>query len=161
MRRVALLCSVLLLLIPVAGLAALGAGASSDAPVEVTADRLEADDATKTLVFIGNAVATQGDVTIHAQRLAVYYSEETGDIERVVGTGDVRILQGERVATAQKAIFHSRDGKVVLTGEPKVTQGENVVTGTAITLMLDEKSSVVEGGQGGRVKAVFQPKSER
>ena len=47
-----------------------------------------------------------------------------------------------------------------MTGSPKVTEGDDFVEGQEITLYLDEKRSVVSGGAGGRVKAIFTPRSE-
>lgn len=132
----------------------------TEAPVEVTADRLEASDATKTLVFIGHAVARQGDIEIAAERLTVHYSSQSNDVERVVAEQDVRIVQAGREATGDKAVFYRDLGKIVLTGRPQVKEGENWVAGDSITLSLKDKSSIVEGGQTGRVKAVFQPRAE-
>ena len=63
-------------------------------PVEVTADRLEVDDQAQTLVFVGNAVATQDDVTIHGKRLTVKYTGEKREIVQVLAEGAVRIQQG-------------------------------------------------------------------
>ncbi|MBW2477772.1 MAG: hypothetical protein JRE63_10675, partial [Deltaproteobacteria bacterium] len=45
----------------------------SNEPVEITADRLEANEALHSIVFIGNAEARQGDVTIYADRLTIFY----------------------------------------------------------------------------------------
>lgn len=132
-----------------------------DQPVEITADRLEADDTIHKLVFVGNAVAKQGDITIYAERLTVHYAATGNDVDEVVAEGQVRIVQGSRVATGQKAVFMQADGKVVLTGSPKVQEGDSLVQGTEITLYLNEKRSVVQGGQDGRVNAVFVPKSEK
>lgn len=129
-------------------------------PVAVTADRLEADDLAHTLVFIGNAVATQDDVTIHGDRLTVNYTGEEREIEKVVADGSVRIVQGTRVATGDKATLFHKEERIVLTGSPRVSDGENFVAGEEITLYLNDQRSVVKGGDGGRVNAVFAPKSE-
>lgn len=129
-------------------------------PVEVSADRLEFNDDAKLLVFTGNAVATQNDVTIHGDRLTVKYVGENREIEQVVAEGDVRIIQADRIATGAKAILFRADGRVVLTGNPKVTQGDNFVQGQEITIFLNDKRSVVSGGSGGRVNAVFTPRAE-
>lgn len=148
-----------LLTYPLSGLAEPISADQSRQPVEVTADRLEADDAQHSLVFIGNAVAQQGDITIYAERLTVHYTAVERDIEQIIAEDQVRIIQGERIATGQKAVFDRLEEKVTLTGSPQVQEGENLVTGTEIVLLLEENRSVVQGGQDGRVKAVFVPKS--
>ena len=160
MKRSLILCAGLLL---VAGLAVAAppvlSGAGSREPVEIAADRMEADDLAKTLVFIGHAVAKQGDVTINGDRLTIHYAAKGGDVDRIVAEGGVRIIQGARIATGGKAEYFRAEERIVLTGSPKVVDGANSVQGHEIVLYLKENRSVVKGGQDGRVNAVFQPQA--
>ena len=160
MRRVVSFILLIVFLLPVQVAAAAADAAQSRSPIHVTSDRLEADDEAQTVIFSGRAVATQDDVTIHADRLTIHYTGEEREIVQVIADGHVRIVQQEKVATGEKAIFFNREERVVMTGSPKVTEGENSVEGEEITLYLNEKRSVVSGGDGGRVKAVFTPKPE-
>jgi len=132
----------------------------SKEPVEITADRMEADDVAKTVVFIGHAVARQADVTLYADRLMIYNVAKGGDVDRIVAEGGVRIVQGTRIATGGKAEYFRNEDRIVLTGSPKVVDGTNSVQGHEISLFLKENRSVVKGGQDGRVNAVFKPKEE-
>jgi lipopolysaccharide export system protein LptA len=153
-----LLCAILM---PNSGaLAAPERPAQERGPVKVTADRLEADDKAQVLVFSGNAVAVQGDVTLHGDRLTVKYSGTQRDIQEVIAEGSVRIEQGKRVATGAKAVLFRAEDRIVLTGSPKVSEGENFVQGEQIILYLNDQRSVVTGGEGGRVNAVFTPQTE-
>jgi len=129
-------------------------------PVEVTADKMTADDLAQQVVFEGNAVATQDDVTIHGDRLTIEYTGEDRQIERVVAEGAVRIVQGLRVATGDMAVLYQVEERIILTGSPQVSEGENSVKGDEITLYLNDQRSVVKGGDSGRVNAVFTPKAE-
>lgn len=133
-------------------------GGGSKEPVEISADRMEADEAAKTLVFIGHAVARQADVTLYADRLVIYNAAKGGDVDRIVAEGGVRIVQGTRIATGGKAEYFRNEDRIVLTGSPRVVDGTNSVQGHEISLFLKENRSVVKGGQDGRVNAVFQPK---
>ena len=119
---------------------------------------MEADEAAKTLVFIGHAVARQADVTLYGDRLMIYNAAKGGDVDRIVAEGNVRIVQGTRIATGGKAEYFRSEDRIVLTGSPKVVDGANSVQGHEISLFLKENRSVVKGGQDGRVNAVFQPK---
>jgi lipopolysaccharide export system protein LptA len=130
-------------------------------PIEVSSDRLEADDKAQTLVFSGHAVATQNDVSIQADRLTVKYIGEDRQIEQVVADGSVRIVQGSRVATGEKATLFHNEQRIVLTGSPRVADGENFVQGEEITIFLNDQRSIVTGGAGGRVNATFSPKTEK
>jgi lipopolysaccharide export system protein LptA len=147
-------------LLPVTVAAAPVTASDNRGPIHVVSDRLEADDEAQIVIFSGNAVATQDDVTIHADRLTIRYTGEKREIVQVVADGHVRILQQEKVATGAKAVYYNQDERVVMTGSPKVTEGDNSVEGQEITLYLKENRSVVSGGAGGRVKAVFTPKAE-
>lgn len=129
-------------------------------PVKVSADRMEADDLAQTLVFVGKAVATQDDVTIHGDRLTVNYVGEGREIEKVIANGSVRIVQGTRVATGDEAVLFHKEERIVLTGSPRVSDGENFVEGEEITIYLNNQRSVVKGGSGGRVNAIFTPRAE-
>ncbi|MCK4536591.1 MAG: lipopolysaccharide transport periplasmic protein LptA [Desulfuromonadales bacterium] len=128
-------------------------------PINISADRLEADDVAQKLVFVGNAVAKQGDITISSERLVVQYSADNRDVAEIIAEGSVRITQGERVASGQRAVYDKNEERIVLTGSPVVKEGPNSVQGHEIILFLDGKRSIVKGGQDGRVKAVFQPGS--
>lgn len=126
-------------------------------PVTITADSMEADEGAGLLVFLGNAVASQDDVTLHADRLTVYYSAEAKEIEKVVATGGVRIVQQERVATGAQAVYDRVADRIVLTGRPMVKEGGQTIEGDEIVLDLKARRSIVTGGETGRVNAVFTP----
>ena len=158
--RCLFLCAGLLLTCTVVAAAPALPGAGNREPVEISADRLEADDPAKTLVFIGHAVARQGEVTISGDRLTIHYLPEASDVGRIVAEGNVRIVQGERVATGQRGEYFRAEERVVLTGTPRVSEGANSVQGHEITLFLKENRSVVKSGVDGRVNAVFQPQGE-
>ncbi|WP_291315446.1 lipopolysaccharide transport periplasmic protein LptA [Desulfuromonas sp.] len=126
-------------------------------PVQITADRLEADGIAQRMTFSGHVVAQQGDVTIYGQALTVFLLSGNREIDRVEISGDVRIVQGERVATGQKGVYFHREGRIVLSGSPRVHQGADFITGDEISVFLNEDRSVVSGQEEGRVKAVLHP----
>ena len=152
---------VLFLLLPLSVFAASEMQSQKRGPVEVTSDRLEIDDVAQTIVFAGNAIATQDDVTIYGDRLTVKYTGEKREIEQVTVEGTVRIVQGTRVATGAKAILFHAEERIVLTGSPKVSDGNNSVQGQEITIYLNNQRSVVTGGADGRVNAVFTPQEDK
>lgn len=134
---------------------------SSDQPIEIASDHLEGNDLAGTAKFSGNVVAKQGDVSIYAEELSIYYQSGSRAIDKIVALNGVRIIQGERTATGDKAVFFNQQGKVVLSGNPQVHQGQDFVQGDEITVFLNEERSVVTGKEGGRVNAVFHPQGEK
>jgi lipopolysaccharide export system protein LptA len=157
-NKIVLIC--IFFLLPLSALAATEIASKDRGPVEVTADRLEVDDQAQTLVFVGNAVATQDDVTIHGKRLTVKYTGEKREIVQVLAEGAVRIQQGTRVATGERAVLYQQEERIVLTGSPEIRDGDSFVKGQEITVYMNDRRSVVTGGAGGRVNAVFTPKKE-
>lgn len=128
-------------------------------PIEIIADRVNADSVRNSVTFEGNVVAVQADVTLSANRVHAEYSRAAKAIERIEADGDVRVVQGDREARAPHAVFFNLEQRVVLTGGADLRQGENTLRGETITLYLRENRSVVTGGEGGgRVRAVINPK---
>jgi lipopolysaccharide export system protein LptA len=84
-------------------------------------------------------------------------SQDGKGIERVIAGGNVKIQQGLRVASCQKAVFYNLERKVVLTGEPKVLDGENMVSGEEILFDVERNRVEVKGGSVERGKAKIQP----
>jgi lipopolysaccharide export system protein LptA len=137
---------------------------SKTSPVRITSDRVDSDQNGRWVNFTGDVQATQDDGTIWADSLKVYYkpAEEesvgSGSIEKMIAEGNVKIVfDGEsKTAVAQKAVYTTVDGILVLTGgNPKVWSGKNFVQGSRITLFQKEGRTVVEGNETDRVEATF------
>ncbi len=135
-------------------------GKNSDQPLHVTSLQMEADNKNMIITFTGNVVATQGEMIIHADATNVYYekTDEGNEVREIVATGNVKIQEGDRLATSEKAVFTNADQRIVLTGKPKVWQGKDMVSGDKIIVLLDEDKSFVESGSNERVEVIFYPK---
>lgn len=127
-------------------------------PVKISSDRLEADDMAHQVKFLGHVVVRRGDVSLYAKEVTVFYIEGRGDIDRIAAVGEVRIVQGERIATADRALLIQKEGKIVLNGSARLRQGQDLVQGEEVTVFINEERSVVKGQEGGRVNAIFHPK---
>ncbi len=131
-------------------------------PIEVTADRLDADSGSDSVTFEGNVIAKQGDVTMNANRLHAAYSRKTNAIERIEAEGAVRFVQEGREVRAARATLYNLEQRVVFSGGATMRQGENTIQGETITVYLRENRAEVAGSAGGgRVKAVINPKGIR
>ena len=128
-------------------------------PIDVTADRLTADSERNAVTFEGNVVAHQGDVTLYADRVEADYSREAQAIDRIEAEGNVRFVQEGREARSPRATFLNLEQRIILSGGATLRQGENTIEGETLTIFLRENRSVVTGGkEGGRVRAVINPK---
>jgi lipopolysaccharide export system protein LptA len=130
----------------------------SSEPIKIKSDELQTDTKARTATFTGKVVARQGDVTINADRMVVYYAADSDDLDKVEVFGNVRIIQAGRIGTGGHGVYDSKSGRITLDGSPRVIQGNDSVTGKVITYNLNDASSVVTGGGDSRVEAVIHPK---
>ncbi len=160
MSRILTALLLLLVSLGVSHSAPLPKGARQGQPITIKSNELSTDSKSNTATFTGKVIARQGDLTIYADKLVVHYKAEGGDLDRVEASGNVRIVQGDRLATAREGVYQSAEQKIVLTGDPKVFQGENTVSGKVITYFVNEEKSIVTGGPEARVEAVITPKEK-
>ena len=128
--------------------------------IKIKSDELFTDSAARTATFTGKVMAQQADITIHADKLVVLYSDKEQEVGKVEATGNVRISQGTRLAQAGHATYDNQEGKIVLDMNPKVFEGDNVITGKTITYFVNNQRSIVTGGPDARVEAVIHPKGK-
>ena len=138
-----------------------------NAPVIVDADSLDSFQKQGLAIFKGNVVARQNNSVQYADKMEVYTDSKTNRVERVVSTGNIRIITRDcRMGTAERTEYYDAEQRVVLIGNARVWRDSDVVTGERITIFLAEDRSVVEGGKQERVKAIFyqsdpnRPKAE-
>lgn len=126
-------------------------------PIQIVSDRLEADDLARKVKFIGHVIVRRGNVSLYAHEVLVSYLQGRGDVEEINASGEVRIIQDERIATADHATLFQQEGRIVLNGSARLLQGKDSVEGEEITVLLNEEKSIIKSQQGGRVNAIFHP----
>jgi lipopolysaccharide export system protein LptA len=115
-------------------------------PIVVTSDRMEADDLGSTVTFIGGVTLKKENMTLTTDHLVVYYDAVNKGVREIEARGNVVVKQEGRVALANKAVYYSKEEKVVLTGEPRIIENENKLDGERITLFMRSDRSVIERG---------------
>lgn len=144
-------------------------------PIQIASDRMDAYNEKGVVVFDGNAVATQGDRTIRAETLTLYYKKKaesgeqaadadirkTGDLDKIDAKGNVRITQGERVVTGNEAIYLQDAQKIIIKGNAVLSEGKNVIRGEQVVVFLNENRGVVESHPGQRVNATIFPSGKK
>lgn len=139
---------------------------NSELPVEITAEHAEALDNEKRLMYVGNVRATQGDSSILADRMDVYFSGNGGgegvsgwgDIERIEATGNVFYSTPTQRARGDLGIYLLAEETVTLTGDVVITQGENTITTNRFQTDLETGDSTFGDDEGSeRVRMVLFP----
>jgi lipopolysaccharide export system protein LptA len=113
-------------------------GHNSDAPIDLTADRLEVQDRADRAMFSGNVKVRQDELTLDTARLTVAYSSSGGvQIKRLDASGGVTVRspyvvlerQGSQLS-GQRLVIDLDTGRAVIDGGPAgVGQSGGRVTG--------------------------------
>jgi lipopolysaccharide export system protein LptA len=152
-----------------------GFAQNRDQPVKIDARQLEVRDKDKVATFSGGVKVVQGDTTMRATTLAVFYDGEGSTanaltaakpgpsgqqrIKRLEATGGVKVCQDEQVATGDKGVFDMQANTVTLLGNVVLSKGMNVMKGEKLTVNLANGEAKIEGGKGGGISALLLPAS--
>ena len=116
-------------------------------PMVVTSARMEADELGNTVTFVGEVILKKEAMTLTSDHLVVFYDPASKGVREIEALGNVVVRKEGRVAQANKAIYYSKDEKIVLTGEPRINENENQLGGERITLFMRDDRSIVESGK--------------
>ncbi|MDZ7629293.1 MAG: LptA/OstA family protein [Parvularculaceae bacterium] len=129
----------------------------SDAPVDITGDRLEVED--KVATFIGNVRAVQGPAILTAERL-VADLDDKGSFTKIRATGTVRYSNGKEAITGAVAVFDDIARTITISENVVVTQGEQVMTGGNLVYWVDTGKILFTASSGKRIRGIFYAKDQ-
>jgi lipopolysaccharide export system protein LptA len=126
-------------------------------PVVLTSSRLTYTDSQRQAHFDENVTAKGADMTITAKQVDAYLrargehdqpnSSSPGELDKIVASGQVVIIEPERRATGDKLVYTAADDKFVLTGgPPSIFDAEHgKITGVSLTFFRRDDRVLVEG----------------
>jgi len=119
----------------------------SDEPIAIESEQLDVVevDGRRHLTFTDDVRVRQGDILLRTRKLDAFYAEGGSQPERLVATGAVEVVQGERVASCDRATYLRADQLVVCSGRATLTQGCDVVRGRRIEFDLEREHFRVTG----------------
>jgi lipopolysaccharide export system protein LptA len=141
-------------------------GHNSNAPVDVTAERIEVQDRADRAIFAGNVHVAQAEMTLDTPRLTVAYSgsQASGDkvqIRRLDAAGGVVVKSPSETARGDFGIYDLDRKLITLIGNVQLEREQSRVSGARLVIDLDSGRAVVDGGppgvnqSGGRVTGHF------
>ena len=137
-------------------------GHNSNAPVDVTADRIEVQDRADRALFVGNVHVRQAQLTLETARLTVAYSSAGGiQIERLDASGGVVVRSPSEAARGNFGVYDLDRRLITLVGDVVLSRGGSRIQGSRLVIDLDTGRAVVDGGpagigqSGGRVTGRF------
>ena len=166
MKRIAL--AALVSLIALAGPAAAQEGVSalkghnSRSPIDLSADRAEAQDRADRAIFSGNVVVRQAELTLRTARLTIAYASSGGiDINRIDASGGVVVTSPSETARGDFATYDLDSGLITMVGDVRLERSGSSLSGGRLTIDLNTGRANMDGGlrgvnqQGGRVTGRF------
>jgi lipopolysaccharide export system protein LptA len=137
-------------------------GHNGNAPVDVTADRIEVQDRADRAIFAGNVHVTQAELTLDTPRLTVAYSGGASvQIRRLDAAGGVVVKSPSETARGDFGIYDLDRKLITLIGNVELNRQNDRVSGARLVIDLDSGRAVVDGGppgvnqSGGRVTGHF------
>ncbi len=137
-------------------------GHNSDAPVDVTADRIEVQDRDDRALFAGNVHVKQAELTLDTARLTIAYSGGGGvKIHRLDAAGGVTVRSPSETGKGEFGIYDLDRKLITIIGNVELTRGANRVFGQRLVIDLNSGRAVIDGGppgvnqSGGRVTGHF------
>ena len=137
-------------------------GHDSNAPVDVTADRLEVQDRADRAMFAGNVKARQGNLTLDTARLTIAYSSGDGiQIDRLDASGGVVVTSPSETARGNFAVYDLDRKLITVVGDVRLARQGSTINGSRLLIDLNTGRAVMDGGApgvgqtGGRVVGRF------
>ncbi len=123
----------------------------SNAPVNVAANSIEAQDRADRVLITGNVEVTQAGLRLTADRMTVAYSRANGtEINRIDATGGVTVSKGNERARGNVAIYDLDKRIITLVGNVELQQAGNNLRGGRLVIDLNSGRATVDGRSAGR-----------
>ena len=149
-------------------------GGNSRAPIQIDAGKLDFFDKEQRLVYSGGVLAKQGDATLKAASLTIFFSKPDeeknskpansanplgGDnqVRRMEAAGPVTITNKSQVGTGDRGVYDRVENRVYLIGNPVLTEGPHVVRGDGQSQLIYDLTSGRAQITGGRVQSLITP----
>ena len=137
-------------------------GHDSNAPIDVSAQRLEVQDRADRAIFAGDVHVRQGQLTLDTERLTVAYASAGGiQIQRLDASGGVVVKSPSETARGNFGVYDLDRKLITLVGDVQLNRGGSQILGSRLVIDLNSGRAVIDGGpagiaqSGGRVRGHF------
>jgi lipopolysaccharide export system protein LptA len=137
-------------------------GHDSNAPIDVSAQRLEVQDRADRAIFAGDVHVSQGNLTLDTERLTVAYASAGGvQIQRLDASGGVTVRSPSETARGDFGVYDLDRKLITLVGAVRLSRGGSEISGSRLVIDLNSGRAVIDGGpagvnqSGGRVTGHF------
>jgi len=129
----------------------------ANAPIQVSADRFDAEINQKEGTYSGNVLVTQGDFKLRADKVRV--NAPSGKPDKIFAYGNVVFTAPSGNAQGDNGVYDVAPRLITLTGRVILTKEENVMRGSTLTVNLITGMAQLGAKSlpGGRVQGTFTP----
>ena len=130
-------------------------------PVDIIADEMQWNDDKKVAYAIGNAIATQGEKKISANKLIVHLDQEedTNEIILIEAEGNVIFTNKKEVATGKIAKYDFIKNNIIIEDTVTLKRDDNIMKGELLVMDLNTGVSQITSDKSTKkVKMRFSPK---
>ena len=130
-------------------------------PVDIIADEMQWNDDQKIAYAIGNAIATQGEKKISANKLIVHLDQEEGTNEIILieAEGNVIFTNEKEVATGKIAKYDFIKNNIIIEDTVTLKRDDNIMKGELLVMDLNTGLSQITSDKSTKkVKMRFSPK---
>jgi lipopolysaccharide export system protein LptA len=133
----------------------------ANAPIEVSADRFDADINSKTGTYSGNVLVKQGNFHLRADKVRV--NVVSGKPDKIFANGNVVFTAPSGNAQGDNGVYEVGPRLITLSGHVLLTKEKNVMRGSSLTVNLatGEARLGAKGTASGRVQGLFTPPPQR
>ncbi|MDX1513382.1 MAG: lipopolysaccharide transport periplasmic protein LptA [Gammaproteobacteria bacterium] len=157
---------------------AVGLSSDSDQPINIEADRAEADDQKRTTIYRGDVIITQGTLKITGDTVTIYY-DENGDLTKLVSVGrparfhqlpdgKADVPKNYQRAEAKRMEYYEGKDLIVLLGDAVYGQGGDRVAAERIVydskrsrMKAESRKAAGDDDKPARVKIKIEPKKTK
>ncbi len=118
-------------------------------PVDIASESVNVDHEHSRAEFAGAVALTQGEFTLHCDRLHAWYVK--GDLDHAEAFGHVTFHRRDINGASKRASYLKQQGVLILFDEAMVTSPEGTVRGEKITHNIESERTVVDKTPDGRV----------
>lgn len=132
-----------------------------NAPIDLSADAMAADQNTGMVVYTGNVIVHQGEVKLRADKMRAKLVGNNPT--HIYADGRVVIDAPSGIAIGDVGVYDVDPRIITLTGNVVLTKDKNVLRGHKLVVNLITGQAALDGGQGktGRVQALFTPRNDK
>ena len=117
----------------------------------IGADEMSYDPKTKAIKFAGGSSLAANSIRLTSANLSILLEEEGNEMERILASGKVVILQEAREGRGEEATYDLKMDTVVLTGNPVLVDKEKGKTeGDKLTFYLGDGRILIENKERSR-----------